>query len=143
MALIIMGFNVDLSRLAAAYAQATADAQASAGGDSPSLSSGELRQRALSMRSWYRWGRQLYNSVESNKVPWEALGPTARNAWKWYHYGWSAEACDRLNAEYGHGMLRSGPAQGAFLGQQARGSVVDRMRWQLQRPEVSSDVFFQ
>lgn len=122
MALITMGFNVDLHKLATAYAQATA------AGDASSLPSSDLRRRALAMRSWYRWGRQLYNSVESKQVAWEELGPCAINAWRWYYRGWSAEEADRLTKEYGHGMLRTGPERGSFLGQQATGSVVDRMR---------------
>ena len=117
-----MGFNVDLDTLATAYARETA------AGDASSLPSSDLRQRALSMRSWFRWGRQLYKSVKSNEVAWESLGPTAKNAWRWYHKGWSARECDRLTREYGHGMLRTGRQRGSFLGQQATGSVVDRMR---------------
>ena len=127
MALITVGFNVDLSRLAAAYAQATANAQATAGGDAPSLPSSELRQRALWMRSWCRWGRQLHNNVELNRVAWEASGPTARKAWTWFHRGWSATECDRLTTEYGYGMLRTGRDRGTFLGQQATGSAADRI----------------
>ena len=122
MALITMGFNVDLDTLASAYAQATAD------GDASCLQSKRLRKRVLSMRSWYRWGRQLFFSVESNKVAWESLGPTAKNAWRWYCYGWSAKECDRLTEEYGCGMLRTGPDRESFLGPQATGSVADRMR---------------
>ena len=121
MALITLGFDVDLNELARAYAKASDE------GDASSLPSRELRHCALSMRSWFRWGRQLHNSVKSNKVTWESLGPTARNAWRWYDHGWSAQEADRLTREYGHGMLRAGPDRGSFLGQQATGSVVDRM----------------
>ena len=112
MALITMGFNVDLDTLASVYARATSD------GDASSLASNRLRKHVLSMRSWYRWGRQLYSSVESNHVAWESLGPTAKNAWKWYCYGWSANECDKLTEECGRGVLKK----------QAAGSAVDRMR---------------
>ena len=122
MALITLGFEVDLKKLATVYAQTAVD------GDASSLPSSDLRQRTLAMRSWYRWGRQLYRSVESNEVAWNSLGPTAQNAWRWYYHGWSAQESDRLTQEYGHGMLRTGREDGSFLGQEARGSVVDRMR---------------
>ena len=108
MALITVGFNVDLDTLA------TADARETADGDASSLPSRDLRKRALSMRSWYRWGRQLYNSVRSNAVAWESLGSNAKNAWKWYARGWSATECDRLTQEYDHGVLRTGPGRGSF-----------------------------
>ena len=122
MALITIGFNVDLNTLATAYAQATAD------GDASSLPSSDLRRRVLSMRSWYRWGRQLYHNVESNEVAWESLGPNAKEALEWYKKGWSGAEVDKLTRQYGHGMLRTGQDQGSFIGQQATGSVVDRMR---------------
>jgi hypothetical protein len=102
MALITMGFNADLNTLAIAYAQVTA------AGDAPSLPSSDLRRRVLSMRSWYRWGRQLYNSVDANKVAWESLGPRAKSAWTWYKNGWSGAAADKMTRQYGHGMLRTG-----------------------------------
>jgi len=121
MALLTMGFEVDLKKLATVYAQTTAD------GDASSLPSSDLRQRTLAMRSWYRWGRQLYRSVESNEA-WNSLGPIAKNAWRWYSKGWSGEEADRLTKKYGHGMLRTGRVRGTFLGQEAKGSVVDRMR---------------
>ena len=123
MALIIVGFNVDLHTLANAYARAT-----TADGDAASLPSKDLRKKVLSMRSWYRWGRQLFNGVESGEVEWDSLGTTAKEAWKWYSRGWSAQASDRLTKEYGHGMLRTGRDPEDFLGQQATGSVADRMR---------------
>ena len=75
MALVTWGFNVVLHALAIAYAVATAD------GDASSLPPCGLRQRALKMRSWYRWGRQLHNIVKSEEVTWESLGPSAKNAW--------------------------------------------------------------
>ena len=98
-ALITMGFNVDLDALANAYAKEIA------AGDASSLPSPHLRRRVLAARAWFRWGRQLYDSVESNKVAWDSLGPTAQDAWRWYHHGWSGEEADRLTKEYGHGML--------------------------------------
>ena len=79
MALVTYGFNVDLHTLATAYAKVTEK------GDASSLPQRDLRQRVLSTRSWYRWGRQLYNSVGSGTVAWESLGPSARNAWRWYY----------------------------------------------------------
>jgi len=124
MALITLGFDVDLKKLATVYAQTTAD------GDASSLPSRDLRQRSLEARAWYRWGRQLFNSVESDEVAWDSLEPTAQEAYRWFVEGWSAKECDRLTQEYGHGMLRSGCANGSFVGQQARGSVVDRLRMQ-------------
>ena len=126
MALITVGFNVDLHTLANAYARAT-----TADGDAASLPSKDLRKKVLSMRAWFRWGRQLYNGVESGRTAWHSLGPTAKDAWRWYHHGWSAQECDRLTTEYGHGMLRTGRDRGTFLGQQATGSVADRMRSEL------------
>ena len=44
-----------------------------------------------------------------------------------YYNGKGGTECDQLTHEYGHGMLRTGPAQGSFVGQQATGSTVDRM----------------
>jgi len=123
MALITVGFEVDLHKLATVYAEA------SAARDASSLPSTGLRQRALSMRTWYRWGRQLYQRVKSNAVAWDSLGPTAKNAYRWYYYGWSAQESDRLTQEYGHGMLRTGRDGGSFVGPEATGSVVDCMRW--------------
>ena len=79
MALITVGFNVDLHTLANAYARAT-----TADGDAASLPSKDLRKKVLSMRSWYRWGRQLFNGVESGEVEWDSLRPIAQEAWKWY-----------------------------------------------------------
>ena len=122
MALITVGFEVDLHKLATVYAEA------SAARDASSLPSTGLRQRALSMRTWYRWGRQLYHRVESNPDAWDSLGPTAKNAYRWYYYGWSAQESDRLTQEYGHGMLRTGRDGGSFVGPEATGSVVDCMR---------------
>ena len=52
---------------------------------------------------------------------------TELQAWRWYCHEWSAEEPDKLTKEYGHGMLRTGPGRGSFLGQQATKSVVDRM----------------
>ena len=124
MALITLGFKVELDKLATAYAKEKAD------GDASSLPSRDLRQRTLEARAWYRWGRQLFNSVESDEVAWDSLEPTAQEAYRWFVEGWSAKECDRLTQEYGHGMLRSGCANGSFVGQQARGSVVDRLRMQ-------------
>jgi len=123
MALITLGFEVDLKKLATAYARAIAD------GDASSLPSRKLglRQRTLSMRAWYRWGHQLKQSVDSKEVTWDSLGPTAQDAYRGFVDGWSAKECDRLTREYGHGMLRSGSARGSYVGQQARGSVVDRL----------------
>ena len=126
MALITVGFNVDLHTLASAYARAT-----TAHGDAESLPSKDLRRKVLSMRAWFRWGRQLYNGVESGRTAWHSLGPTAKDAWRWYHYGWAAQECDRLTTEYGHGMLRTGRDRGTFLGQEATGSVADRIRSEL------------
>ena len=123
MALITVGFNVDLHTLANAYARAT-----SAGADASSSADRDLRRRALAMRVWYRWGRQLDKGLESGEVEWDSLGPTAQEAWKWYSRGWSAQASDRLTQEHGHGMLRTGRGRGTFLGQQTRGSVADRVR---------------
>ena len=123
MALITVGFNVDLHTLANAYARAT-----TADGDAASLPSKDLRKKVLSMRAWFRWGRQLYNGVESGRMAWDSLGTTAKDAWRWYHHGWSAQECDRLTTEYGHGMLRTGRDRDLCLGQQATGSVADRMR---------------
>ena len=123
MALITVGFNVDLRTLANAYARAT-----TADGDAASLPSKDLRKKVLSMRAWFRWGRQLYNGLGSGEVEWDSLGPTAQEAWKWYSRGWSAQECDKLTTQYGHGMLRTGRDRGTFLGQQATGSVADRMR---------------
>ena len=126
MALITVGFSIDLRTLANAYARATTpDADASSSADR------DLRRRVLAMRAWYRWGRQLYNGVESGEVEWDSLGPTAQEAWKWYSRGWSAQESDRLTQEYGHGMLRTGRDRGTVLGQQATGSVADRMRSEL------------
>ena len=125
MALITMGFNVDLDALAKTYAKEIAD------GDASSLPSRDLRQRTLSARAWYRWGRQLCRSVEANEVAWKSLGPTAQNAYRWYYHGWSAQECDRLTKDYGHGMLLTGPHRGSFLGQQAHGSTADRVRSEL------------
>ena len=123
MALIVTGFNVDLNKLATAYAQYRS------GGDAASLPANkDLRQQALSARSWFRWGRQLYRSVKSNQVAWDSLGPVAKNAYRWYYRGWSAEEADRLTEKYGHGLLRTGPERGRVLGQAATGSVADRVR---------------
>ena len=79
------------------------------------------------MRSWHRWGRQLYNSVKSEKVSWDSLGPSAQKAWGDYYSGRTGAECDQLTHEYGQGMLRTGPAQESFVGQQATGSTVDHM----------------
>ena len=122
MALITVGFNVDLHTLANAYARAT-----SAGADASSSADRDLRKKVLSMRTWYRWGRQLDNGLRSGEVEWESLGPTAQEAWEWYANGRSAEECDKLSREYGHGMLRTGRDRGTFLGQQATGSAADRI----------------
>ena len=109
MALITVGFNVDLHTLANAYARATsADADASSSADR------DLRRRVLAMREWFRWGRRLYNGLRSGEVEWDSLGPTAQEAWEWYANGWSAEECDTLSREYGHGMLRTGRDRGIF-----------------------------
>ena len=109
-------------KLATVYAQTTAD------GDASSLPSRDLRQRTLSARAWYRWGRQLYRSVESNEVAWNSLGATAKNAWRWYSKGWSVKEADRLTRDYGHGVLRTVRDGESFAGQAASGSVVDRLR---------------
>ena len=92
MALITLGFEVELDKLATVYAKEKA------GSDASSLPSRD--QRIRSARAWYRWGRQLYRS----EVAWKSLGPTAQNAYRWYAKGWSAEECDRLTQEYDHGM---------------------------------------
>ena len=126
MALITTGVNVDLNTLATAYNQATA--QAKADGDASSLPSRELRQRVLATRAWYRWGRQLYNKVRSNAVACESLGPNAKKALESYKNGRSGAEADKLTNQSGNGMLRTGPSPGEYLGQQATGSVVDRMR---------------
>ena len=123
MALVTVGLNVDLHTVANAYAQAVTDNAADA-----SSSRKDLRREVLSTRAWFRWGRQLYDAVQSNRVAWESLGPAAQNAWRWYRNGWSEEECDTLTIKYGHGMLRTGSARGLFMGQQATGSVADRMR---------------
>ena len=122
MTLIIMGLNVDLSKVATAFARQ------SAGGDASSLPSRALRQQVLSARSWLRWGRQLYYNVESKRLAWDSLGRVAQEAYTWYSYGWSAEEADRLTKEYGHGLLRTGPEQGRTLGTETAGSVADRVR---------------
>ena len=90
-----------------------------------------LRRRVLAARAWFRWGRQLYDSVESNRVAWDSLGPTAQDARRWYRHGWSGEEADRLTKKYGHGMLRTGRDRGSYLSQQAMGSVADRVRSEL------------
>ena len=111
----------------------TPDADASSSADR------DLRRRVLAMRQWYRWGRQLDNGLRSGEVEWESLGPTAQEAWEWYANGRSAEECDKLSREYGHGMLRTGRGRGTFLGQQTRGSVADRVRsilWILAEPAI-------
>ena len=83
MALVTYGFDVDLRRLAIAYATASEK------GDASSLPQEGLRERVLSMRSYHRWGRKLYNDLWSGTVAWESLGPSARNAWRWYYrQGW-------------------------------------------------------
>ena len=120
--LITMGFNIDFGALSKAYAKEKAD------GNAASSPSRHLRERALAARAWLRWGRQLYNCLESGQVQWDSLSPTAQKAWKWFDKGWSAEECDKLSREYGHGMLRGGRDGGSYLGQQARGSVADRVR---------------
>ena len=120
MALITMGFKVELDKLATVYIKEKA------GSDASSLPSRDLRQRIHSARMWYRWGRQLYRSVESNEVAWKSLGPTAQNAYRWYVKGWSAEECDRLAEEYGHGMVGAMRGRESLAGRAASGSVVDR-----------------
>ena len=120
-ALITCGFDVDLPKLATAYAAATVD------NDASSLPPPGMRQRVLKMRAWHRWGRQLYNSVKSEQVPWDSLAPSAQKAGGGYYSGQAGTECDQLTHEYGHGMLRTGPAQASFVGQQATGSTVHRM----------------
>ena len=83
-------------------------------------------------RSWWRWGRQLDVKLQHNPSLWYSLGLTAQKAWRDYSDGWSAEKADELTKAYGHGMLRAGPEEGTFVGQQARGSVADRVRGALQ-----------
>ena len=122
MALITVGFDVDLNTLANAYLQATSV------GDGSSSADRDLRRRVLAMRAWYRWGRQLDKGLESGEVEWDSLRPIAQAAWEWHAKGWSAQASDSLTQEYGHGMLRTGRDGGSSLGQRASGSVVDRMR---------------
>jgi hypothetical protein len=120
-ALITYGFKVDMQVLAKAYHD-----QKTESGDASSLPSDNkwLRKQVLRARSWFRWGRQLYCS----NVARDSLPPYAQSALHWYRKGWSADECDRLARKYGHGMIRAGPERGSFLGQEAHGSIVDRMR---------------
>ena len=79
MALVTYGFDVDLQKLAIAYATASET------GDASSLPQEGLRERALEMRSYYRWGRRLYNDLQSGTVAWKSLEPRAKEAWRWYY----------------------------------------------------------
>ena len=121
-ALVTYGFNADINALIAAYKHAHKES------DAASSPSADLRRRTLSMRAWYRWGKRIDDRLQTHPESWASFGSSARNAWQWYNKGWSAKQADKLTEEYGHGMLRTGARRGTFIGQQAEGSVVDRMR---------------
>jgi hypothetical protein len=119
---ITYGFNADWLVLISAYQQAQEE------GDAWSSPSADLRRRTLSARAWFRWGKRIDDRLKSHPESWASFGPSAQNAWRWYSKGWSGEQADMLTKQYGHGMLRTGALRGTFIGQQAEGSVADRMR---------------
>jgi hypothetical protein len=121
-ALVTYGFNADMNVLICAYQSAHKQS------DAASSPSADLRRRTLSARAWFRWGKRIDDRLQSHPESWASLGPLARSAWQGYREGWSAEQADKPTEEYGHGMLRTGARRGTFIGQQAEGSVVDRMR---------------